>query len=148
MKHKLPENINSHDIRIYVLTSGKTVIGEFLSEDVDGVCLSCALEIKKIQSADGQFADKMIPFISGNSSETATIYHHCIECMVSTSESVKLRYAESLIYDRLLTLMMSELLKDHEDLDSSSPELDKQDSFESDEELWNSFLDRWKNTDV
>jgi hypothetical protein len=68
--------------------------------------------------------------------------------MISTSESVKLRYAESLIYDRLLTLMMSELLKNHEDLESSSLELDKQDSFESDEQLWNSFLDRWKNTDV
>ena len=148
MKHKLPENINSHDIRIYVLTSGKTVIGEFVSEDADGIRLGCALEIKKIESVDGQLADKMIPFVSGNSSETATIYHHCIECMVSTSESVKLRYAESLIYDRLLTLMMSELLKNHEDLESSSLELDKQDSFESDEQLWNSFLDRWKNTDV
>lgn len=148
MTHKLNDNLNNHDIRIYSMTSGRMIIGEFISEDSDGIRLSCPLEIKKIQSINGNLAEKMTPFVSGNSSEACIIYHHCIEFEAHTSLSVKQRYAESLIYDRLLALMMSEILNDSESHESSSLEVDSSDAIESDEELWNSFLDRWKNTDV
>lgn len=148
MTDSLYNKIKDRNISIYSLTSGRTIIGECLSSDSDGLSINCPLEVKKIYGSDGMISDKMIPFVTGNSTETCKIYHHCIECESHVSETVKQRYTEALIYDRLITLMTSEFLKDKEDLESSSLELDPPDYFETDEELWNSFLDRWKNTDV
>jgi hypothetical protein len=99
----------------------------------------------------GVCSETMIPIVSDNDNEPCVVYDRAIETETFASESVKRKYAESLVYHRLVqTLKSSSLEKDFKqentssNLEKSFPELDKQNQQLSQEELLNIFLERWK----
>lgn len=147
----LYSKVKDLDIRVYTLTSGKVLIGEVVHAYEDGVQLNCPLEIRKALVKSGSYAEIMIPLVAGNDTENCIVYDRSIETESDTTDAVKRKYTEALIYQRLLQLMSNSSetdeneIEESEDLDYSIPEIDPPDSSQSDEELWNIFLDRWKN---
>ena len=147
----LYSKVKDLDIRVYTLTSGKVLIGEVVHTYEDGVQLNCPLEIRKALAKSGSYAEIMIPLVAGNDTENCIVYDRSIETESDTTDAVKRKYTEALIYQRLLQLMSNSSetdeneIEESEDLDYSIPEIDPPDSSQSDEELWNIFLDRWKN---
>jgi hypothetical protein len=151
MIEKLLDTINDLDIRVYTLTSGKTLIGECKEAYEDGVELHCALEIKRLLVKSGVYSEVMMPLVSGNDGEPCLIYDRAIETESFASNDVKRKYAEALIYNRLAQMMDERSLEEDlkaeyakENLEKSFPELDKQKQPLSQEELLNIFLERWK----
>jgi hypothetical protein len=147
----LYSKVKDLDIRVYTLTSGKVLIGEVVHAYEDGVQLNCPLEIRKAPVKSGTYAEIMLPLVAGNDTENCIVYDRSIETESDTTDAVKRKYTEALIYQRLLQLMSNSSetdeneIEESEDLDYSIPEIDPPDSSQSDEELWNIFLDRWKN---
>jgi hypothetical protein len=140
------------DIRVFTLSSGKVVIGEVVHAYEDGVQLNCPLEIRKALVKSGTYAEIMLPLVAGNDTENCIVYDRSIETESDTSDEVKRKYTEALIYQRLLQLMANSSketdeneLDESEDLNYPIPEIDPPEESQSDEELWNIFLDRWKN---
>ncbi len=151
MIENLLETINDLDIRVYTLTSGRTLIGECYYAYDDGIELHCPLEIKRLLIKSGAYSEAMIPIVSDNDNEPCIVYDRAIETETFASENVKRKYAESLVYHRLVqTLKSSSLDKDlkqenvSSNLEKSFPELDKQNQQLSQEDLLNIFLERWK----
>ena len=148
----LYSKVKDLDIRVYTLTSGKVVIGEVVHAYEDGVQLNCPLEIRKALVKSGTYAEIMLPLVAGNDTENCIVYDRSIETESDTTDAVKRKYTEALIYQRLVQLMSKPSseedeneIDESEDLEYSIPEIDPQDSSQSDEDLWNIFLDRWKN---
>jgi disulfide oxidoreductase YuzD len=140
------------DIRVFTLTSGKVIIGEVVHAYEDGVQLNCPLEIRKALVKSGVYSEIMLPLVAGNDTENCIVYDRSIETESDTTDAVKRKYTEALIYQRLAQLMSESSkeneeneIEESEDYDYSIPEIDLPDSSQSDEELWNIFLDRWKN---
>jgi hypothetical protein len=140
------------DIRVFTLTSGKVIIGEVVHAYEDGVQLNCPLEIRKALVKSGVYSEIMLPLVAGNDTENCIVYDRSIETESDTTDVVKRKYTEALIYQRLAQLMSESSkeneeneIEESEDYDYSIPEIDLPDSSQSDEELWNIFLDRWKN---
>ena len=140
------------DIRVFTLSSGKVVIGEVVHAYEDGVQLNCPLEIRKALVKSGTYAEIMLPLVAGNDTENCIVYDRSIETESDTSDEVKRKYTEALIYQRLLQLMANSSketdeneLDESEDLNYPIPEIDPPEESQSDEEIWNIFLDRWKN---
>jgi hypothetical protein len=151
MIEKLFNSLKDIDIRIYTLTSGKTLIGECAEAYEDGVELHCALEIKKLLVKSGVYSEVMMPLVAGNDSEPCIVYDKSIETESFACDDVKRKYAEALVYNRLCQMMdersLEQDLKEEyakENLEKSFPELDKQKQPLSQEELLNIFLERWK----
>jgi len=140
------------DIRVFTLTGGKVIIGEVVYAYEDGVQLNCPLEIRKALVKSGVYSEIMLPLVAGNDTENCIVYDRSIETESDTTDAVKRKYTEALIYQRLAQLMSESSkeneeneIEESEDYDYSIPEIDLPDSSQSDEELWNIFLDRWKN---
>ena len=151
MIEKLLDTINDLDIRVYTLSSGKTLIGECKEAYEDAVELHCALEIKKILMQSGVCSQAMLPLVAGNDSEPCILYNRAIETESFASDDLKRKYAEALMYNRLAQMMDERSLEEDlkaeyakENLEKSFPELDKQKQQLSQEELLNIFLERWK----
>mgnify|MGYP000092781248 CR=1 FL=1 len=151
MIEKLLASMKDLDIRVYTLTSGKAIIGECYHAYEDGIELHCALEIKRLLVKSGVYSEVMLPLVSGNEDEPCIIYDKAIETETFASDTVKRKYAEALIYNRLCQMMDADSLQkdlkeefDKEKLEKSFPELDKQKQPLSQEELLNIFLERWK----
>ena len=148
----LYSKVKDLDIRVYTLTSGKVVIGEVVHAYEDGVQLNCPLEIRKALVKSGVYTEIMMPLVAGNDTENCIVYDRSIETESDTTDAVKRKYTEALIYQRLVQLMSKSSdeedenkINESEDLEYPIPEIDPQDSSQSDEDLWNIFLDRWKN---
>lgn len=147
----LYSKVKDLDIRVYTLTSGKVVIGEVVHAYEDGVQLNCPLEIRKALVKSGTYAEIMLPLVAGNDTENCIVYDRSIETESDTTDVVKRKYTEALIYQRLLQLLSkpSEAdeneIEESEDLEYPIPEIDPPEESQSDEDLWNIFLDRWKN---
>lgn len=148
----LYSKVKDLDIRVYTLTSGKVVIGEVVHAYEDGVQLNCPLEIRKALVKSGVYIEIMMPLVAGNDTENCIVYDRSIETESDTTDAVKRKYTEALIYQRLVQLMSKSSseedeneIDESEDLEYPIPEIDPQDSSQSDENLWNIFLDRWKN---
>lgn len=151
----LYSKVKDLDIRVFTLASGKVLIGEVVHAYEDGVQLNCPLEIRKTLVKSGSYAEIMIPLVAGNDTENCIVYDRSIETESDTTDAVKRKYTEALIYQRLIQIMTDSSkeedfkeeneIEESEDLDYSIPEIDPPDSSHSDEELWNIFLDRWKN---
>lgn len=147
----LYSKVKDLDIRVYTLTSGKVVIGEVVHAYEDGVQLNCPLEIRKALVKSGTYAEIMLPLVAGNDTENCIVYDRSIEIESDTTDAVKRKYTEALIYQRLLQLMSKSSEADENEIDESEdleypiPEIDPPEESQSDEELWNIFLDRWKN---
>jgi hypothetical protein len=140
------------DIRVFTLTSGKAIIGEVVHSYEDGVQLNCPLEIRKALVKSGVYTEIMLPLVAGNDTENCIVYDRSIETESDTTDAVKRKYTEALIYQRLLQLMSDNNkeedeteIEESEDCGYHNVDIDKHDSSESDEEIWNIFLDRWKN---
>ena len=147
----LYSKVKDLDIRVFTLTSGKVLIGEVVHAYEDGVQLNCPLEIRKALVKSGVYAEVMLPLVAGNDTENCIVYDRSIETESDTTDGVKRKYTEALIYQRLLQLMSDSNreedeteIEESEDLGYHNVDIDKLDSTESDEELWNIFLDRWK----
>jgi len=128
------------------------IIGEVVHAYEDGVQLNCPLEIRKALVKSGVYSEIMLPLVAGNDTENCIVYDRSIETESDTTDVVKRKYTEALIYQRLAQLMSESSkeneeneIEESEDYDYSIPEIDLPDSSQSDEELWNIFLDRWKN---
>lgn len=151
MIDSLYSKIKDLDIRVYTLSSGKVLIGEVVHAYEDGVQLNCPLEIRKALVKSGTYSEIMLPLVAGNDTENCIVYDRSIETESDTTDAVKRKYTEALIYQRLLQLMSkpSEIdeneIDESEDLEYPIPEIDLPEESQSDEELWNIFLDRWKN---
>ena len=151
MIDSLYSKIKDLDIRVYTLSSGKVVIGEVVHAYEDGVQLNCPLEIRKALVKSGTYAEIMLPLVAGNDTENCIVYDRSIEIESDTTDVVKRKYTEALIYQRLLQLMSNSSEEDEneieesEDLEYPIPESDPPEESQSDEDLWNIFLDRWKN---
>ena len=152
MIDSLYSKIKDLDIRVYTLSSGKVVIGEVVHAYEDGVQLNCPLEIRKALVKSGTYAEIMLPLVAGNDTENCIVYDRSIEIESDTTDVVKRKYTEALIYQRLVQLMSkpsSEIdeneIDESEDLEYPIPEIDPPEESQSDEDLWNIFLDRWKN---
>jgi hypothetical protein len=147
----LYSKVKDLDIRVFTLSSGKVLIGEVVHAYEDGVQLNCPLEIRKALVKSGTYAEIMLPLVAGNDSENCIVYDRSIETESDTSDEVKRKYTEALIYQRLLQLMAKPSETDENEMDESEdlnypiPEIDPPEESQSDEELWNIFLDRWKN---
>lgn len=147
----LYSKVKDLDIRVFTLSSGKVLIGEVVHAYEDGVQLNCPLEIRKALVKSGTYAEIMLPLVAGNDSENCIVYDRSIETESDTSDEVKRKYTEALIYQRLLQLMAKPSETDENELDESEdlnypiPEIDPPEESQSDEEIWNIFLDRWKN---
>lgn len=147
----LYSKVKDLDIRVYTLTSGKVLIGEVVHAYEDGVQLNCPLEIRKAIVKSGTYAEIMLPLVAGNDTENCIVYDRSIETESDTTDAVKRKYTEALIYQRLLQLMSKPSETDENEIDESEdleypiPEIDPPEESQSDEELWNIFLDRWKN---
>jgi hypothetical protein len=147
----LYSKVKDLDIRVYTLTSGKVVIGEVVHAYEDGVQLNYPLEIRKALVKSGVYTQVMLPLVAGNDSENCIVYDRSIETESDTSDEVKRKYTEALIYQRLLQLMAKPSETDENEMDESEdlnypiPEIDPPEESQSDEDLWNIFLDRWKN---
>jgi hypothetical protein len=148
----LYSKVKDLDIRVFTLSSGKVLIGEVVHAYEDGVQLNCPLEIRKALVKSGTYAEIMLPLVAGNDTENCIVYDRSIETESDTSDEVKRKYTEALIYQRLLHLMSNSSketdeneLDESEDLNYPIPEIDPPEESQSDEELWNIFLDRWKN---
>ena len=148
----LYSKVKDLDIRVYTLTSGKVVIGEVVHAYEDGVQLNCPLEIRKALVKSGVYTEIMMPLVAGNDTENCIVYDRSIETESDTTDAVKRKYTEALIYQRLVQLMSKASseedeneIDESEDLEYPILEIDPQDSSQSDEDLWNIFLDRWKN---
>jgi hypothetical protein len=147
----LYSKVKDLDIRVYTLTSGKVVIGEVVHAYEDGVQLNCPLEIRKALVKSGTYAEIMLPLVAGNDTENCIVYDRSIETESDTTDAVKRKYTEALIYQRLLQLMSKPSETDENEIDESEdleypiPEIDPPEESQSDEDLWNIFLDRWKN---
>ena len=148
----LYSKVKDLDIRVFTLSSGKVLIGEVVYAYEDGVQLNCPLEIRKALVKSGVYTQVMLPLVAGNDSENCIVYDRNIETESDTSDEVKRKYTEALIYQRLLHLMSNSSketdeneLDESEDLNYPIPEIDPPEESQSDEELWNIFLDRWKN---
>jgi hypothetical protein len=148
----LYSKVKDLDIRVFTLSSGKVVIGEVVHAYEDGVQLNCPLEIRKALVKSGTYAEIMLPLVAGNDTENCIVYDRSIETESDTSDEVKRKYTEALIYQRLLHLMSNSSketdeneLDESEDLNYPIPEIDPPEESQSDEEIWNIFLDRWKN---
>jgi hypothetical protein len=131
------------DIRVFTLSSGKALIGEVVHEYEEGIQLNCPLEIRKVILQSGEYSEIMLPMLAGNTTENCIVYDRSIETESDTSDVIKRKYAEALVYQRLMQLM-SESSEESEDLSYPSPNIDPPDSLVSDTDLWNIFLDRWK----
>jgi hypothetical protein len=147
----LYSKVKDLDIRVFTLSSGKVLIGEVVHAYEDGVQLNCPLEIRKALVKSGTYAEIMLPLVAGNDTENCIVYDRSIETESDTSDEVKRKYTEALIYQRLLQLMAKPSETDENEMDESEdlnypiPEIDPPEESQSDEELWNIFLDRWKN---
>jgi hypothetical protein len=147
----LYSKVKDLDIRVFTLSSGKVLIGEVVHAYEDGVQLNCPLEIRKALVKSGTYAEIMLPLVAGNDTENCIVYDRSIETESDTSDEVKRKYTEALIYQRLLQLMAKPSETDENELDESEdlnypiPEIDPPEESQSDEEIWNIFLDRWKN---
>lgn len=147
----LYSKVKDLDIRVYTLTSGKVLIGEVVHAYEDGIQLNCPLEIKRVLVKSGVYTEVMMPLVSGNDTENCIVYDRSIETESDTTDTIKRKYTEALIYQRLVQLMSNSSKTDENDLDESEdleypiPEIDLSDKSQSDEDLWNIFLDRWKN---
>ena len=152
MIDELYTKVKDLDIRVFTLTSGKAIIGEVVHSYEDGVQLNCPLEIRKALVKSGVYTEIMLPLVAGNDTENCIVYDRSIETESDTTDAVKRKYTEALIYQRLLQLMSDNSkeedeneVEESEDLGYHNVDIDKHDSSESDEEIWNIFLDRWKN---
>lgn len=135
------------DIRVFTLSSGKALIGEVVHEYEEGIQLKCPLEIRKVVLKSGEYSEIMLPMLAGNTTENCIVYDRSIETESDTSDVTKRKYAEALVYQRLIQLMSessTEESEESEDLSYPSPNIDPPDSLVSDTDLWNIFLDRWK----
>ena len=135
------------DIRVFTLSSGKALIGEVVHEYEEGIQLNCPLEIRKVVLKSGEYSEIMLPMLAGNTTENCIVYDRSIETESDTSDVTKRKYAEALVYQRLIQLMSessTEESEESEDLSYPSPNIDPPDSLVSDTDLWNIFLDRWK----
>ena len=138
------------DIRVYTLSSGKAIIGEVVHEYEEGVQLNCPLEIKTVILKSGNVSEVMLPMLTGNDTKNCIVYDRSVETESETSDGIKRKYAESLVYQRLLQLLSESIEDDEEhtqeseDLSYPLPDIDPPDSLVSDTDLWNIFLDRWK----
>lgn len=148
----LYSKVKDLDIRVFTLSSGKVLIGEVVHAYEDGIQLNYPLEIRKALVKSGTYAEIMLPLVAGNDSENCIVYDRSIETESDTSDEVKRKYTEALIYQRLLHLMSNSSketdeneLDKSEDLNYPIPEIDPPEESQSDEEIWNIFLDRWKN---
>jgi hypothetical protein len=147
----LYSKVKDLDIRVFTLSSGKVLIGEVVHAYEDGVQLNCPLEIRKALVKSGTYAEIMLPLVAGNDTENCIVYDRSIETESDTSDEVKRKYTEALIYQRLLQLMAKPSETDENEMDESEdlnypiPEIDPPEESQSDEEIWNIFLDRWKN---
>jgi lipoate-protein ligase B len=92
------------DIRIFSLTSGKSIIGDYVKTDLDQIIVKCPLEIKKICTEHSNSLEIFIPIISNSDNEPCTIFIHSIESMMNASEEVKDKYIKTLIMNRLKEL--------------------------------------------
>jgi hypothetical protein len=147
----LYSKIKDLDIRVYTLCSGKTIIGQLVHEYEDGIQLNCPLEIRKALVKTGEYIEVMIPLVSGNDNQNCIVYDRSIETESDTNDAVKRKYTEALISNRLMQLMLNfskddeSKIQESEDLSYPIPEIDPPDLYQSDESLWNTILDRWKN---
>jgi hypothetical protein len=148
----LYSKVKDLDIRVFTLSSGKVLIGEVVHAYEDGIQLNYPLEIRKALVKSGVYTQVMLPLVAGNDSENCIVYDRSIETESDTSDEVKRKYTEALIYQRLLHLMSNSSketyeneLDESEDLNYPIPEIDPPEESQSDEEIWNIFLDRWKN---
>jgi len=132
------------DIRVFTLSSGKALIGEVVHEYEEGIQLNCPLEIRKVVLKSGEYSEIMLPMLAGNTTENCIVYDRSIETESDTSDVTKRKYAEALVYQRLIQLMSESSTEESEDLSYPSPNIDPPDSLVSDTDLWNIFLDRWK----
>jgi len=128
------------DVRIFTLLSGKIIIGQVSAPHSYGIQLKCPLEINRSMTADGLLTERMTPCIAGNGLQPCIIYNHSIESECGASDDVRSRYVEALIYDRLQLLLHEENTADN---DLSSPKFDPQDYNQSNEDIWDSFLERF-----
>jgi hypothetical protein len=149
MIEKLFEKIKDLDIRVYTLTSGRILIGELGDVYDEGVELHCPLEIKRLASKTGMYMEVIIPVVSGSDNEPFLVYDKSIETESFASIDIKRKYTEALIQQRVSQLLeeskSEETLQESKDSNNTFPELDKQNSSYSKDELLDIFLNRWKN---